>query len=317
MFVFIFKSTLCLALLYLFYALVLQKATIHQFNRFYLLGIVFFSIFIPNYNLYIETSMSTGISSLSEVGTISNFFFDNLKVFIGIYFLVSVFLLFKFLSSVFIIAKKIIKNEKFIDEKTKIVLLNDKVLPHTFLNYLFINKEDYLQSKINDELFTHELTHINQKHSLDIILIELIHVFFWFNPLLIFVKKAIRLNHEFIADEKVVSVHSDATNYQHLLLNLISDHKLNTLVSTINYSVTKKRFLMMSKTNSRLSKYFFKISLIPVIVLFVFLFSNKIQSTEIKKNEHKIEFNEGAHNNETSDSNFKEISHNDENREHN
>jgi beta-lactamase regulating signal transducer with metallopeptidase domain len=71
------------------------------------------------------------------------------------------------------------------------------------LNTIFINQDDYHNRKI-EELYTHELIHVTKKHSIDILIIETLKVLFWFNPIFIFYKRAIQLNHEFLADEKVV-----------------------------------------------------------------------------------------------------------------
>ncbi len=318
MVLFLIKSTFCLALLFLFYMLVLQKAKIHQFNRFYLIGILLFSIFIPNYNLYVESSALLSFSEISNISVSSNFFTQNLNFFIGGYILISLVLFIRFLISLGVLFSKVYTNERIKKDDFSIVLLNEKVLPHTFFNYLFINKEDYIESKINEELFTHELTHINEKHSVDIILVELYQVIFWFNPLLVLVKQAIRLNHEFIADDKVVHVHSNAPKYQELLLTLVATNQLKSpLVSTINYSVTKKRFLMMTKTSSRFNRSILKFSLIPLIVLFVFLFANKVESQEVRGNEHSVEINENTHAKENRENHLREGAHNESKEEHN
>jgi beta-lactamase regulating signal transducer with metallopeptidase domain len=87
----------------------------------------------------------------------------------------------------------------------------------------------------------------NPKHSLDILLIETLKVLFWFNPIFIFYKKAIQLNHEFLADEKVVKSHNDVPFYQNLLISKANANPTYYLASNLNYSVTKKRLIMMTK----------------------------------------------------------------------
>ena len=97
-------------------------------------------------------------------------------------------------------------------------MVNEETLPHTFLNYIFVNKEEYLEKKVEEALITHELTHAKELHSLDVMVVEVLKVVFWFNPLLYWYKKAIQLNHEFIADQKVISSHGYIKEYQSLLL---------------------------------------------------------------------------------------------------
>ena len=119
----------------------------------------------------------------------------------------------------------------------------------------FINKDDYETKNIEKELFTHELTHVTQKHTLDVIILELVQVIFWINPLFIILKKAIQLNHEFLADETVINKHKNTSQYQHLLLNKAAWKNEYYLASNLNYSLTKKRLKMMT-TQSSQSKIF-------------------------------------------------------------
>ena len=145
------------------------------------------------------------------------------------------------------------------------VLLDEKTLPHTFLNTIFINKSDYENRNIEDEFYTHELTHVAQKHTLDVLFIEIIKCVFWFNPILIFYKKAIQLNHEFLADEKVVNSYNNIPVYQSLLLSKANEKQPYYLASNLNYLVTKKRLIMMSKKTPNSIAILKKVALTPII----------------------------------------------------
>jgi bla regulator protein BlaR1 len=117
------------------------------------------------------------------------------------------------------ILKKIKKNTKKTYQKSILILVDFHILSHTFWNYIFINKSDYENQKIEQELFTHELTHVAQKHTIDVLILEVIQIVFWINPFFILLKKAVQLNHEFLADERVINQHKNTFQYQHLLLN--------------------------------------------------------------------------------------------------
>jgi hypothetical protein len=147
-----------------------------------------------------------------------------------------------------------------------LVLVNERTLPHTFLNNIFINFDDYNQRNIEDELYTHELVHVTQKHTLDILFIELLITLFWFNPLLYLYKKAIQLNHEFLADEKVVQAYNDIPLYQTLLLQKSNGNPTINLASNLNYAVTKKRLLKMTKKNSPKLVLLKKVMILPLII---------------------------------------------------
>ena len=100
-------------------------------------------------------------------------------------------------------------------------------------------------------------------------------IVFWFNPLLILYKKAIKLNHEFLADEAVNNQFNSVIYYQNLLLKIASDKTNIALASNINYLITKKRFLMMAKKQSPI-KITLKVFIVGVICsLLLFAFSTK------------------------------------------
>lgn len=148
------------------------------------------------------------------------------------------------------------------------VLLDEKVLPHSFLNYVFVSRQEYEAGRIDNELFIHEKAHITQKHSLDILFAEFLQMVFWFNPIIYLYKKAIRLNHEFLADQTVNQACGEVAYYQRLLLQKATGKSLIPIASNLNYSVTKKRFMMMTKhtptirlvSKSLLSAVFFSFS---------------------------------------------------------
>jgi hypothetical protein len=161
-----------------------------------------------------------------------------------------------------------------------LVLVDEKILPHTFLNTIFINKSDYENRNIEDELYTHELTHVAQKHTLDILFIEIIKCVFWFNPILIFYKKAIQLNHEFLADEKVVNSYNNIPVYQSLLLSKANEKQQYYLASNLNYLVTKKRLIMMSKKTPISIAILKKVALTPIFAGLIFFMCVKSVAQE-------------------------------------
>ncbi|NER13586.1 hypothetical protein GWK08_09070 [Leptobacterium flavescens] len=286
MIAYLIKSIICLTLLFAFYRLFLEKEKVHQFNRFYLIGILLFSLAVPKYIIYVEPSMVSPINTLSDATANSFQIADYLNYVIGIYLLGVIVLLFRFLRNVAVISKRIKENPKIRSGSATIVLLGEEVLPHTFLNYIFINRDDFEAEKIEEELFTHELTHVKERHTLDILFVELFQIVFWFNPILIFLKRSVRLNHEFIADDTVINSHKNIPEYQHILLDIASWGNNNSLSSNINYSLTKKRFNMMARKSSRLTRAILKISVIPLLTVFVFLFADVVIGQENHEEGH-------------------------------
>lgn len=131
------------------------------------------------------------------------------------------------------------------------------------------------------------MTHVKQKHSLDILLLELLLVFVWFNPIIFLYRKAIQLNHEFLADEMVIKRFKNTSAYQYLLLKKTSQAIDLSLSSQFNYSTTKKRLIMIVKNKSPKNAICKQLALIPLLAGTVFLFSTKTVAQDTTKIENK------------------------------
>lgn len=281
MILYLLKSTTCLLLLLAFYYFLLEREKMHQFNRFYLLGAVAFSFLAPLFTITIisdkpiETSAYT--NNLSE---------SNWKSYLLIFSLIiSMLLLIRFIKNASSMVKMANENEQISYQNTTLVLVEKPILPFTFWNYIFINKEEFEKKRIEKELLTHELTHVKQKHTIDIVLIEMLLILFWFNPIFYFLKKCIRLNHEFLADSKVIDSHKNISEYQHLLLSKAAWNNNYYLASNFNYSLTKKRLVMMTLQSSKNKVLLKKLAVIPLVAGFTFLFAERVQAQKASKKE--------------------------------
>lgn len=283
---FLLKFILCLTLLFAVYKLFFENSKMHKLNRFYLLGILVISVITPNLNMTFEHVAINNENILVDLA--SNTWYMYKSYFFAIYIIVALVMLYRLVNGLDKIFNKVRQYQQYDYNGSTVILIKEKQLPHSFLNYVFLNEEDYNTNKIEDELLTHEIAHIKQQHSLDIILVELFHIVFWFNPIIYFIKKAIRLNHEFLADEAVLETHEDKTKYQKILIR-VSSTSQPMLTSHLNYGLTKKRFLMMTTKTSRLRTILIKCSLIPIILLALFLFSNSAQVEEHSRSEYTVE----------------------------
>lgn len=289
---FLIESTVSLVILLVFYHLFLEREKIHQFNRFYLLISLVISLIIPFIKIELIKEVETVFIPLNSKEPINkdaiipenetvNYFPILL---LSLYVIVALILFARFLKNIYSFKKTIKNNEKVSYKNAILVLIDKKIIPHTFLNYILLNKESYEKNTIEKELYLHELTHVNQKHTYDILGIEILKIVFWFNPIFYFYKKAIQLNHEFIADENVVKTHSNVPFYQSLLLNT-NDNTNYYLASNLNYLVTKKRLIMMTKTTSKFSGFIKKAGIIPLLTFIIhFLCTDLVAQEKVKSN---------------------------------
>jgi len=288
---FLIKSTITLFVLLAVYYLFLEKEKIHVFNRFYLLFSLVFSMVIPFITIeviqeIIQPTVNPGNIQIMQGNAVlleeTNYLAIGLW---SLYAVITLVLVLRFISNIIKISSKIKSNTPIDYKNAKLILVPEKTLPHTFLNTIFINETEYNNREIEAELYTHELTHVTQKHTLDILFIEILKTVFWFNPIFIFYKKAIQLNHEFLADEKVVTSYNNVPFYQSLLLSKANENQTFYLASNLNYLITKKRLLMMTKTTSKTKALLKKAMLMPIIATLLFLLCTKVvaQETNVKK----------------------------------
>lgn len=294
---FLIKSTISLTVFLGFYHLVLEREKMHQFNRFYLLLTIAIAFVIPFVTFEIIKivpvvqnfePLHTVITS-SEVPeneiqgnslTIKENTHFTAYILWSLYGIVGLFLLFRFGKNIWKLISKSKSNPIVKYKNANLILIEEQTLPHTFLSSIFINFNDYNNRKIEDELYTHELVHVTQKHTLDILFIELLKVIFWFNPLFALYKKAIQLNHEFLADEEIVKTYNNVPFYQNLLLQKGSDNPTIYLASNLNYLITKKRLLMMTKSTSQKIALLKKAAIVPILAGLIYFFCIEIVAQE-------------------------------------
>jgi beta-lactamase regulating signal transducer with metallopeptidase domain len=275
---YILKFSACLAILLLFYKVALERENMHVQKRFYLLFALATSFIVPliTYKTYIEVTSNDSFVinnlTVSEASD-SNFILDNLSIILySIYIIGTLIFGIRFYRHLYQIIQRIKKNEKYIHQNFINVLMNDVLTPHTFFKYIFLNKDQYESQSIPQEVFWHEQTHASQKHSVDILIIEFIQVLFWFNPLIYWIKNAIKLNHEFLADQAVLNKGINAIDYQYTLLNFTSGAARPQLVNALNYSLIKKRFTVMKSPSSKRREGLRYALLLPLLALLFFSF---------------------------------------------
>lgn len=292
---FFIKFILCSGFLYSFYKLFLERESMYKINRFYLLFSLIFSLIAPLYKIDLPiTATETNISPELLAFLMQNpellqqergiNFGDILNV---IYILVGVIFLVRFIYNLYELMFKIKTEEKIKDQEITYILDLDSNQPYSFWKYIFISKKQL--KSLHQNLIDHEKAHCIQKHSLDILLIEIFQILFWFNPFIYFYKKSIKLNHEFLADEYVLQRNSDLKTYQHQILDCIATQNPSMMASNFNFILTKKRLLMMTKNTSKRKVKILSFASLPFILSAFVLFSQKSFAQEVEKKAQKVE----------------------------
>jgi len=283
---FIIKSGVCMVLLFGLYWLILRKEKLFIFNRYYLIFSVLFSLTVP----FVSIPVSIGSQkAVSEIAAVLNYkpelnrieyregpanleepisvFADGLyssqpastrsapverkKILLTIYLTGVMLMLVRFCRNILMVHLMYRRSERNEYEDYKIALLDNPVNPFSFLRTIFLNKQDYIEERIAGNVLSHELEHVRQSHSYDIIFFEMLQIVYWFNPVVFLYERAARINHEYLADEAVVRSTSDKGTYTADLINFIRVRANVPFASGFGPSMIKKRLFMLNTMSSK------------------------------------------------------------------
>jgi TonB family protein len=249
---YLLKSILSSGVMYLGYRLWLSNNQAVGLMRWYLLSSFVLPLLFPLVNL---TDFFPGqdlpvvkvavLTEVSIVGENQDAIANNWLSYRGLYLLVSallVFLLFfRLFQIVFLISRS--KSVKVFNVRLHLSLQN--LTPFSFFNNILVSRQLMRQGHLRPVII-HEMAHIRQGHSYDVIFVELMSILLWFNPFVWLFRKAVRQNHEFLADRAVLKQQCNPANYKALLLESLTGISV-PVVNNFNHSSLKKRFIMLNK----------------------------------------------------------------------
>lgn len=285
--IYLLKVLMIQGVLFLFYRLFLKNSLRHQLNRLFLLSSLCLAFIIPFIELPTAESIpivsqnDLVITWLSEpvvdyevvMAPIINNESDTSYWFIipVIYVGITVFFLVRSIVSLAIIQRLkahsiAIKNYWFKLFKTS------HSRPFSFFSNVFI-PESLFDSDDFDQVLAHECVHVKQRHSLDRLLLDFVVSLFWFNPFMYLYRNALIEIHEYQADEAVVNRFKDPIRYQEILFSQLQTPQYSGMVSHFNFSLIKKRIVMMNKQNKK-SRWIYLL-VAPLTLAMIFAFSGK------------------------------------------
>ncbi|WP_461762234.1 M56 family metallopeptidase [Myroides sp. LJL119] len=257
------------------YKFVLENTKLHHFKRFYLLIVLILSVLLPVFSFinlpYIQANNLQDIylpelviqQKIAPVWQSS--FQNNQLIFLGIYISGFTISLVYFLYQLSDYRK--LKKSATIVHKHGYRFAFSPLINQTFCFYNTIYCPMSISFENDKEIIFHEMVHIQQKHTLDILLQQVLQILFWFNPFIYLYKNPMMLNHEFLADAPFTKVKSAQYKYLQILLNNTIISNTQALSSPFNFKQTKKRFIMITKTNNPKSN-FLRVVLASVVMLF-------------------------------------------------
>ena len=279
------ESSFCLIVFYAFYLLVLQKETFFQLNRIYLLLTPLLSIIIPLIKIPIQPKFSQQGKILDEIvypileerGALEVAVWQSAEsmdqwniadLTFLVYLIGGLFMLFQLFLSLMRLFGQIKKgNIENVGEYKVVTQTNFPA--SSFFSYVFWNKHDISENA--QLIWEHEKVHVKQWHSLDVLLMEFWVILNWFNPLIYYYRKSLRLTHEFIADQYVSEQTGSKYQYALFLANANPSKGKEPAVYTNTFAqFLKNRLTMLARQPSKKwkqSKYFLSVPLFSSLLL--------------------------------------------------
>ena len=291
--IYLLKVNIALSIVFALYLLLFRNNTLFQSKRIFLWSICAFTLIYP----FISIPTANPEPFLQDINyyfIADDFYFDDAnavnvrkeaintsinlsQIIFLLYLTVTVAFSIRFITQYIGLIKLIRRGKSIQLLGHKVTVLSQKTAPFSFFSRIVIDQETSQGSGIQ-EILTHEQTHVDQKHSIDVIFSEIYTIFCWFNPLTWLLRKEIRLNLEYLADASVIRSGYDAEKYQFHILRLSYPLAIAKLHTGFNFSPLKKRIKMMNTKKSPAKAYIKYILFIPVVAALLLLNQKKMDA---------------------------------------
>lgn len=275
--IYLVEVSICLGISLVIYRVLLSGLTFFSWNRSILLGLLILSGLIPLLKLEFFglapeiTEMTLPVFLVGdEVNTSGSSSFSWAQLIFGIYLIGAIITASQMIFGFILSQRQIGKAQKIYHNKHFIAIHPDFV-PASFFEYILM-PEFNPESPEQKQIILHESMHVRLRHSWDLLLVNFAKVLFWFNPLIFSFERSLREIHEYQADQGVTYSFAPR-EYATLLLKLITTKPGWQFMNNFNQFQTKKRIIMMGKSQSTAWQKLRFLTLIPVIGLLLFVFS--------------------------------------------
>lgn len=286
---YLLEASLAISLILLIYSLFLKRSTFFFLNRVYLLVGLLISFLLPLITLPVSVSEPTAALSISDLNPVKTeyvpFLFDakaesasidSTTIIAVIYFLVGAFLSFRFVAGIIrtiLLKKRSVRS----DLEGVSVYLTKNGPTFSFFNIIFSTP-----GNLNPMIIRHEMVHIKEWHWLDLIILELAAIVLWFNPIMIFYKRAVKIQHEFLADQGAIRHSADSVEkYLQCMVNTAYTSNAIPATSQFGAQSIKTRITMMTKNKTPFHYSLLYLLVIPAIAFLLFAFQDV--SPEVQK----------------------------------
>jgi beta-lactamase regulating signal transducer with metallopeptidase domain len=293
--IYLIKSTICLTLFYLVFRWTLKKERLFSLNRILLLAILVLSATIPlvktptlfHQNIEVKafpetnrvalpdfddvamqiTTIPVNNNTLSTEKSITVEQVSILVYSVGFFLLLAALLIGLTKLMLLLFQTRIYRRKKY-----RLALVNRPIAPMSFGHFIIISKHDYRENK--NEILNHEMAHIQFRHTYDLLMVELVKLFHWFNPFVYQLRNDLKEIQEFQVDRHLLNSGMDIKKYQLLLIKKCVGAERFALSNSFNHCQIKNRITMMNNQKSRKSNGWKVAIFLPVAALMLMAFGN-------------------------------------------
>jgi len=284
--IYLIEVNIALSLFFILYRLLLKRDTFLQLRRFFFLSVILFSLLYPLMTVPLPHSVSVLFTPETEVvsGTVfigepvmGNIIveesvpsreFNLSRIGVVIYFTITLLFILRFLIQLISIFRIRMKSEPAEIFGTAVYRLKDDITPFSFFNLIFVNTDKHSVAELT-QILLHEQTHVQQRHSFDVLLIESLSLLFWWNPFVWLMKREMTMNLEYLADQGVLTRGVNSREYQYHILRLTYQETAVPIVNNFNVSQLKQRIMMMNQSKSPAYKVGRYLLVLPLVLLFL------------------------------------------------
>ena len=284
--IYLIEANIALSLFFILYRLLLKRDTFLQLRRFFFLSVILFSLLYPLMTVPLPHSVSALFTPETEVVSGTVFFgepvmgniiveesvpsreFNLSRIGVVIYFSITLLFILRFLIQLISIFRIRMKSEPAEIFGTAVYRLKDDITPFSFFNLIFVNTDKHSEAELT-QILLHEQTHVQQRHSFDVLLIESLTLLFWWNPFVWLMKREMTMNLEYLADQGVLTHGVNSREYQYHILRLTYQETAVPIVNNFNVSQLKQRIMMMNQSKSPAYKVGRYLLVLPLVLLFL------------------------------------------------
>ena len=302
MIVYILHIIICQLLFLTIYELLLKKETFFNMNRWYIIGSVIISFFLPLIEIDFFSRVTANVSPIIELpdiiinnaNTSKSFDEENYSIFNYISLTTGIWVV-GFLVFLYLFIRKLKKLNDIkktgtvsLSGNTTIISLPNSTAGFSFLNTIYIG--NLLSEEQRETVLQHEQIHLKERHSIDLLFFELLKIFFWFNPLTYMFQNRLVVLQEYIVDQKMMFYKNKSSYYQSLLSEVFQTDGISFINTFFNHSLIKKRIIMLQKRESKKIALLKYLMVLPITVgmLFFTSCSKKTSEPEITENSSEI-----------------------------